>query len=68
MFKKGNKILKIDDLSDIERERRKKSGGGPLKGYYRAMLLDLQTSEGNICCFMLFFHLKLELTQKLSRS
>jgi len=48
MSKKGNKIVQIDDLLEKERERRKKSNGGPLKGYYKALLLDLQGSEGMI--------------------
>jgi len=48
MKNRGNEIIKIDDLPAKERERRQKSNKGPLAGFYKAVLLDLQNSEGTI--------------------
>lgn len=42
---KGNEILDIDDLPELERKRRRKNHG-PLKGFYNALLLSFSADDG----------------------
>lgn len=44
----GNDILDVDDMPASEVERRRKLYGGPLPGWYNAILLSLRDSDGEL--------------------